>query len=144
MNAARKLLRREVFAERVFDREEGRCAFCGARAVDAHHILERRLFADGGYYVDNGAAVCTVHHWECEMTTLSCEQVRDACRILVPVLPPGWNAFARWDKWGNRLLDNGQRIAGPLMHDEGARRALARGGVLHLVRPARGAEGEMK
>ena len=30
--------------------------------VDAHHIMDRRLWKDGGYYLSNGAALCSKHH----------------------------------------------------------------------------------
>jgi hypothetical protein len=60
------LLYRERFKEVVFRRAAGLCVFCAAQAVDAHHILERKLFAeDGGYYAGNGATVYEDHHRQC-------------------------------------------------------------------------------
>lgn len=121
-------LSREQFRLQVFARSNGRCVICGDPVVDAHHILDRKLFADVGYRLDNGAAVCELHHWACETTEISVAVVRRAA-----VLP----AFAdEMDKWGNRIWPSGLRSAGPLMNDTGARRALAAGRVLHLVMPS--------
>lgn len=129
------LLDREAFKEQVFARSHGRCVFCGAAAVDAHHILERKLFADGGYYLGNGAAVCEADHWACETTAHSVEAVRKAAGIVNPVLPPWMRADACYDKWGNQVWRSGLRSWGPLEADTGARKALAAGGVLGLVMP---------
>lgn len=85
------LLSRTTFRETVLTRHGGRCCLCPSEAVDAHHILERRLWPDGGYYLDNGAAVCEEHHLACERTLISVEDVRAASgitRILVPVRSP--------------------------------------------------------
>lgn len=64
-----KLLTRDEFRRAVFARDGYRCAACGARPsdialvvdLDAHHIMERRLFPDGGYYLDNGATLCDLY-----------------------------------------------------------------------------------
>lgn len=128
-----KLLSREQFKIEVFARSGGRCVCCPAPAVDAHHILERKLFPDGGYYLANGAAVCEEHHWACEMTTLSVEQVREAAGIVECCVPPGWKTQVCYDKWGNQSREDGTWIPGPLIQDSGARRALAKGGKLGLI-----------
>jgi len=73
-----KLLTCDEFREAVFARDGHKCVFCGARAEDAHHIIERRLWPDSGYYLDNGASVCEKHHLDCEQTTISVEDVRAA------------------------------------------------------------------
>lgn len=130
-----QLLTREEFKRRVLLRSQGRCVFCCQPAVDAHHVLERKLFPDGGYYLGNGAAVCEAHHWQCETTELSVAQVRAAAGIVVPALPPGADAGHDLDKWGNRVWPSGLRSWGPLAHDTGARKALAAGGVLGLLMP---------
>jgi hypothetical protein len=129
------LLTRAGFREAVFARSKGRCVFCGQAAVDAHHILERKLFADGGFYLGNGAAVCDTHHWDCETTLLSVEDVRQAAGIKTVVAPNNLVVGARYDKWGNRCWPSGLRSWGPLQNDEGARRALAKGGFLGLLMP---------
>ena len=136
MSGAMELLSREAFKTKVFHRSMGRCVFCKRCAVDAHHILERKLFADGGYYVNNGAAVCEEHHLLCEQTTLSVEQVRAAARVAEAVLPEGFDPGVAYDKWGNRVWPSGLRSWGPLQNDTGARRALAAGGFLGYMMPS--------
>lgn len=126
------LLTRDQFRERVLARGQGRCAFCSAPAVDAHHILERRLWPDGGYYIENGAGVCGDHHLQCEQTLLSVEDVRIACGINKIVVPPHLYADQPYDKWGNPVLPNGQRLRGELFHDESVQKVLKQGGVLGL------------
>lgn len=60
------LLSRDAFRESVFARDKRTCVFCECPAVDAHHIIKRRLWPDGGYYLDNGASVCEAHHVQCD------------------------------------------------------------------------------
>lgn len=136
--AADELLSREEFKRQVFTRSRGVCVFCGKPAVDAHHILERKLFGDsGGYYAANGAAVCAEHHWDCERTVLTVEAVRAAAGITEPVvLPSALDPAGTYDKWGNRIWPSGLRSWGPLELDTGARRALAQGGFLAVMMPA--------
>jgi len=123
MNA--DLLTRDQFRAAVFDRDGRRCVLCGSPGVDAHHIVERRLFADGGYYLDNGATVCGQCHIRCEQTLVSCEELRERCGIPRAVIPEHLYSDQRIDKWGNPILDNGQRLRGELFEDESARRVLA-------------------
>lgn len=54
------LLDRDSFRNGVLLRDGHKCVACGASGVrlDAHHIIERRLWDDGGYYLDNGATLC--------------------------------------------------------------------------------------
>lgn len=130
------LLSRDQFRERIFARSLGACVLCGKPAADAHHILERKLYPDGGYYLSNGAAVCEQCHLDCEYTRVSVERVRQAAGITDPVLPPGFGLDTIYDKWGNRQWSSGLRSVGPLEQDTGMRRALAAGGVLGLLMPA--------
>lgn len=128
-----KLLTRDEFREQTFARDKHKCVFCGAPAVDAHHILERRLFGSTqGYYLDNGASVCEKHHLECEMTLISVEQVREACGIVTKVIPPHMYDDLVYDKWGNTILLNGRRTKGELFYDESVQKILRQGGVLDL------------
>lgn len=126
------LLSRDEFREQVFERDQHTCVFCPAPAADAHHIIERRLWPDGGYYLDNGASVCAAHHIECETTARSVEEVRAACGIRRTLIPPHLYPDQLYDKWGNPVLVNGQRLKGELFFDASVQKVLAQGGVLGL------------
>jgi hypothetical protein len=94
--------------------------------------MERRLFPDGGYHVDNGASVCSSCHVQCEMTTISTDAVRAAASIAQTVLPPHFYADAIYDKWGNIMLPNGQRVPGELFHDPSVQKILDQAGILGI------------
>lgn len=129
------LLSRRDFTALTLSSHRGRCVFCADRAVDAHHILDRKLFNDGGYYRSNGAPLCTRHHWDCEITVLGVDQVRAAAGVAQILLPGSLNAggfLARYDKWGNAFLTGawtGYRLAGPLRRDIGMIKALSAAGL---------------
>lgn len=124
------LLSRDQFREAVLARDGHKCVICKAPAVDAHHIIERRLWPDGGYYLSNGASVCVPCHVQCERTTISCEDLRDNCGIKETILPPHLYRDVRYDKWGNPFLDDERRTPGELFHDESVQKILS--SVLHL------------
>lgn len=125
-----KLLTRDEYRESVFARDGHRCVVCGGPAEDAHHVLERKLWIDDGYYLDNGVSVCEEHHLKAEATEISCDELRRLAGITRVVLPPHLCAGESYDKWGNPILPNGQRLRGELFDDEGAQKVLAP--VLHL------------
>jgi hypothetical protein len=118
------LLSRDSFRGAVFTRDKHKCVCCGNPGKDAHHIIERRLFPDGGYYLDNGATVCAECHMDCETTDISVEEVREAAGIKKPVLPPHFYDDQVYDKWGNIILTNGRRLRGELFNDESVQKAL--------------------
>jgi hypothetical protein len=125
-----KLLTRDEFRNAVFERDDHRCVMCPypvrvLEKKDAHHIIERRLFPDGGYYLDNGATVCEKHHLEAEQTTISCNELREKCGITTVVLPPHLYRDQEYDKWGNPVLMDGRRLRGELFDDESVQKALA-------------------
>lgn len=122
-----KLLTRDDFRNAVFERDGHKCVLCSEPAQDAHHIIERRLFSDGGYYLDNGASVCGQCHIKCEETTISVENVRDAAGIRKVMLPEHFYYDLRYDKWGNIFLPNGQRLRGELFEDESVQKILKQG-----------------
>lgn len=129
-----KLHTRDEFREGVFSRDNHACVICGEPAKDAHHIIERRLWDNGGYFLDNGASLCEKHHIQAEETTLSCEEIREACGIKTILLPEHLytdNEYS-YDKWGNIIMPNGTRIKGELFHDESVQKILDQGGVLGL------------
>lgn len=125
---------RDVFREGVFNRDNYKCVICGNPAKDAHHILERRLFTDGGYYLDNGASLCEIHHIEAEQTTLSCDEIREKAGIKNIIIPDHFYSDYKYDKWGNILLGNGFRIKGELFYDESVQKILKQGKVLDLFK----------
>jgi len=120
-----KLLTRNEFRQKVFERDNFVCVFCKNKALDAHHIIERKLWSDGGYYIDNGASVCEEHHLACERTDISVEQVREACKITHIVIPLHFYNDHKYDKWGNLILENGTRLKGELFFDESVQKIIS-------------------
>lgn len=130
-----KLLTRDQFREAVFERDNNQCVICGeTEKLDAHHILERRLWDDGGYYLDNGATLCDKGqsgcHMKAEMTILSCEEIREAAGITTTHIPPHLYRDLRFDKWGNIIQPNETRIKGELFHDPSVQKVLKFSGLL--------------
>jgi hypothetical protein len=121
---------RDQMREATFARDGGRCVLCGAPAVDAHHIIERRLWSDGGYHLDNLASVCEDCHMACEQTIYTVEAVREAAGIERVVLPEHMYSDVRYDKWGNVINADGTRSPGELFYDESVQKVLRQGGVL--------------
>lgn len=74
-----ELLTREEFKKQVFARTSGKCCVpgCSCDAVDAHHIMDRKLWKDGGYYLSNGAALCSKHHLDAEQGKITPMQCLD-------------------------------------------------------------------
>lgn len=120
-----KLLTRDEFRESVFARDKHKCVICGSEAQDAHHILERRLFNNGGYYLSNGASLCGECHLKAEQTILSVEEIREACGIQKFILPEHMYSDIVYDKWGNIILPNGQRLKGDLFDDVSVQKVLS-------------------
>lgn len=97
-----QLLSRRDFREQARDRDNDTCIvpWCDEPVDDVHHIIERSLWSDGGYYLRNAASVCNPHHQRAEEN----------------LIPP--HAFWRWlavdpltpesydtaiNKWGDSL-----------------------------------------
>lgn len=127
-----KLLNRETFKKECFKRDRNKCVFCDKEAVDAHHILDRKLFKDGGYYLDNAASVCSEHHLDCEYTKITVQQVYDACSITTPVLPDGFSPYKIYDKWGNEIVNEYKRIPGPLFNDTAVQKIFKEQGTIWI------------
>lgn len=128
------ILDRATFAPAVFKRDNHRCVNCSLPAVDAHHIVDRSLFPDGGYDIDNGVSVCAECHWLAEMTLLSCDDLRRLAKIPVVVLPPEFDVKVSIDKWGNPILSNGDRLPGPMFSQENVQKVLRKAKLLVLFR----------
>jgi predicted restriction endonuclease len=129
------LLSREAFGKAALARDSHRCVRCGLPAADAHHIVERKLWPDGGYYLHNAASLCAVHHLEAETTVIGAEELRSVIGIQDVLLPPCLDPAYKWDKRGNGILPDGNRLPGPLFDDDGCRKALRRGNLLRLFPP---------
>jgi len=127
-----QLLTRDAFREAVFTRDEQLCVMCKSVAVDAHHIMERRLWSDGGYYVENGASLCSNHHLMAESTSIPTDLIREKAGITKILLPPHLYEDETYDKWGNIILPNGKRLRGELFFDPSVQIALTRGDMLRF------------
>ncbi len=127
-----KLLSRDEFRNGVFERDGHKCVMCRAQGQDAHHIIERRLWSDGGYYLENGATLCGDCHIKAETTQISCEDIRTKAGIKDIMLPSHLYRDNRYDKWGNIILINGLRLKGELFFDESVQKILTQGDVLGL------------
>ncbi len=130
-----KLLTRDDFREGSFARDGHKCVICGRLAsegaLNAHHIIDRTLFADGGYYLENAATLCEeVCHMEAEKTLLSVEDVRAAAAIKNYPMPNGFYPEDVIDKWGNYILPNKTRLRGPKFYDEPVQKVLSAAGLL--------------
>lgn len=126
-----KLLSREEFKAQVFERDDSTCVICEEVGVDAHHIIERSLFEDGGYYLDNGVTLCSDCHIKAETTEISCKELRERAGITSTILPEHLDE-GDYDKWGNPILPNGMRLRGELFFDENVQKVLKQGRMLHL------------
>jgi hypothetical protein len=136
MSKAKNLLDRDSFREAVFARDSHLCVICGEPAIDAHHIVERRLWDDFGYYIENGVSLCEEHHIKAEQTLISCEELREAAGITRVILPAHLYEDETYDKWSNIITSGGaRRIKGELFDDESVQKVLASGGVLPLFTP---------
>lgn len=118
------LLKRDDFRENVFKRDKHQCVWCGEKAVDAHHIIERKLFSDGGYYLENGVSLCEKCHILAEKTIISCEELRTKAGIKTLIIPELFDKEYVYDKWGNIVLDDGHRIKGPIFNEEQVQKIL--------------------
>jgi len=129
------LLSRDKFRETVFQRDNYKCVVCGAPAVDAHHIIDRSLWDDGGYYLDNGVSLCEEHHLAAERTTISCNDLREKAKIKQKILPEHFYSDREYDKWGNIILPTGVRVKGEIFQNENVQKMLREGSVLQLFSP---------
>jgi len=107
-----KLLTRDEFRKRVFERDNHRCIMvlpehrgrCTKSAVDAHHIIERRLWEDpsefGGYFINNGASLCEEHHIAAEKNFYPPQYLWQIIGIKEPIRPKLFVNDLDYNKWG--------------------------------------------
>lgn len=136
-NTDKRPLSRDMFRTMTLQRDNNQCIFCNeTNNLDAHHIIERRLFDKcGGYHLNNGATVCEKHHILCEQTVISCEEVRDKIAVLKPVLPEYMYLDHIYTKWGDVILQDNKRMPGPLFYDESVQKVLKNGDKLNTYTP---------
>lgn len=100
------LLTRDEFRTQVFQRDNYKCVICSEPAVDAHHIIDRKLWGySQGYFLSNGASLCTQCHIKAEKSRISCEQIRCGAKINKLILPQDFDYDKRYDKWGRVMAD---------------------------------------
>jgi len=100
-------MRRSKFRETVFERDNHNCIVpaCSKDAVDAHHIIERKLWYDGGYITPNGASVCNQHHRLAEDNVIPPQAFWRWAGVEKTPLPESISHMHRndVDKWGEPL-----------------------------------------
>jgi len=99
------LLTRDEFRNSVFNRDSFICALCNNPAVDVHHIIDRKQFTDGGYYIDNGVSLCSQHHIDAENGIVSCNELRAKAGIKTIILPEDFDETLEYDKWGEPIAE---------------------------------------
>ena len=104
----------------------------GEPGTAVHHLVDRSLWPDGGYYEDNGVLLCDQCHLAAENTSLSCSLLREKAGIKTQVLPPGFDDQHEYDHWGNVVEPTGVRYPGPLFGNENVQKALKHGDALGL------------
>jgi hypothetical protein len=108
MSAPEKLTR-DQFRTKVFERDKNVCVVpgCGAKAADAHHVIERACWLKddpfpGGYLMENGASLCEPHHIAAEEGHIPPQALRHWLD-LGTVLPQYFDPAKLYDKWGNEI-----------------------------------------
>lgn len=143
---------RDRWREAVFARDGHACVRCGRRAgdvkLDAHHLMERRLFGapgeplPGGYAQANGVTLCDASAADggpsCHMLAEGCVVLPDELRAMAGidqvVLPVQLLADEQWDKWGSPVLADGTRGTGELFWEEPVQKVLRQMGTIDLYR----------
>jgi hypothetical protein len=128
-----QLLSREVFREKVFVRDSFKCVYCGNQDIVAHHIIDRALWDNGGYFIENGVALCPKCHVLAEQTLLSCVELRKLSNIHTILLPNHLCPEDSYDKWGNILLPSGARIKGELFFNKNLQEILPKNILIDFI-----------
>lgn len=99
-------LTREKFRNDVLNRDHQKCIICSeTEKLTAHHIIDRSLFENGGYYIDNGITLCESCHIKAENGTYTCDELRYKAQISEIIVPDGFDNSKVIDKWGNLLTE---------------------------------------
>jgi hypothetical protein len=119
-----KLLTRDEFRIKTLERDNFKCRICNNKAEDVHHIMDRKLFKDGGYYLNNAISLCNSEPNFCH---LKCEQSEtgylpwDLYQLLKidkdkRILPLDYDISFDYDKWGNILSNYSTEKADFVLH----------------------------
>lgn len=115
-----KLLTRDNFRNSVFERDNYKCIIpkCNKSAVDAHHIIERRLWQHpsefGGYFINNGASLCEEHHIAAENNFFPPQYLWQLLGVTNPIRPVSLSQNIDYNKWGEAFkMPNRYRIKYP-------------------------------
>lgn len=102
---------RSWFREACVRRDDATCVvpWCG-EAVDTdpsgdgeiHHIIERKLWDDGGYIPENGACVCNTHHRYAETNYIPPQAFWCWLGVSSPTLPDSVDSH-HINKWGEPM-----------------------------------------
>jgi len=102
-----KTQNREEFKNAVFERDNHKCVipWCNEPPVDAHHLIERRLWPKetGGYFLDNGVSVCETHHRLAEKNIITPMTLREYSGINRTILPDSIDPNLDVNKWGTPI-----------------------------------------
>lgn len=127
------LLTRDEFRRQALERDKNKCVFCKSDAVDVHHIIERKLFDDGGYYLNNAASLCSKCHLLAEQTLISPQELYTLLGVQRK-LPDHFHPQYEYTKWGDIEKKN-YRIPGELFHEESVQKLLQEAGVFSRYYP---------
>lgn len=111
-----KLLTRDEFRNKVFKRDNYCCVICKDPAKDAHHIIDRKLFENSGYFESNGASLCEPCHIKAEQNVITCSEIRTAAGITTIILPEDFDPEYTYNKWGETDSENYSRKYGRTYH----------------------------
>jgi hypothetical protein len=125
------LLTRNEFREKALKRDKNLCIVCKKDAVDVHHIIERKLFDDGGYYLNNAASLCSECHLKAEQTLITPQELWTLLGVQ-RVLPDHFHPQYEYTKWGD-IEKKRYRIPGELFHEPEVQRLLQEAGVFALA-----------
>jgi len=118
------------FQDAVLSRDKHCCVMCKQPGSKVVHLLDKDLWSDGGFYRENGATVCQEHDLAFKRTLLSVEQVRQAAGIATVILPMHLSVDHQYDRYGNQLIANSQRIRGDVFDRPDVQKYLGEGGFL--------------
>lgn len=131
-----KLLGRKEWNQAVLSRDSHACVLCKAAnaELDVHHIMERKLFANGGYFLNNGVSLCARpkkgQQFSCHMQAEGCmvlpSELRKKAGINRVVLPTDLNPEEEYDKWGNTIICADSRKPGKIFENEEVQKVLKR------------------